>query len=389
MLKINVTLDCDLNDAVEGAVRSSFTNAGQVCLCGSRILVETSIRDEFQKRFVKRTKNLIVGPPSEKTTGIGSLVSATHRDHVERFVQQAANDGGTVLCGGQRKMLDPPYDKGAYFEPTVITNVQNDANIIQSEVFGPVVTIQSFDKDHEVIELANSVKYGLAASIWTKNIDRAHATAQAIDAGIVWVNAWLVRDLRTPFGGVKSSGIGREGGNYSLDFFSELKNIYIHVPKLKSPAIGVIARPFSSKASIDVASAPKPVGAYPHARRHGDLLFLSGIGPRDPITNGVPGGAIEDEFGNKNLNYDVKEQTKSVIRNIETILKGCGASLEDIVDVQVFLVDMKRDFQGFNEVYNATFKDIKATRTTCAISALPTPIAVEFKVIASAKNVKQ
>ena len=251
-----------------------------------------------------------------------------------------------------------------------------------------------------------SCRYGLASSLWTSNLERAHRFAQSIESGIVWVNSWMVRDLNTPFGGIKDSGVGREGGSHSLEFFSESKNIYIHLPRptptpvVAAPAPAPLppAAPTSSTATtatvtaqtrtatgtniIDVAQAPKPVGAYPHARRHGNLLYLSGIGPRTPGTNAVPGGPIRD--ANKNpLPYDVQSQTRQVIENVKTILKGCDATLNDIIDVQVFLIDMDRDFAQFNAVYGEHFKDIRATRTTVSISALPTPIAVEFKVIAA------
>lgn len=218
----------------------------------------------------------------------------------------------------------------------------------------------------------------------------------------------MVRDLNTPFGGIKDSGVGREGGLHSLEYFSEAKNIYIHLPRPVPPGGAVVPTapkkilpiipsksslppaPTSSNNNgvIDVSKAPKPVGAYPHARIHGDLLFLSGIGSRTPGTNAIPGGPIHDA-DRKPLNYDIKAQTHQVIENIKIILEGSGASFEDIIDVQVFLVDMDRDFAGFNEVYGEYFKNIQATRTTIAIRALPTPIAVEFKVIASARNLKK
>jgi 2-aminomuconate deaminase len=227
---------------------------------------------------------------------------------------------------------------------------------------------------------------------------------------MVWVNNWLIRDLSTPFGGVKHSGVGREGGKYSLEFYSETKNVYIHLPRptpsgatnqlivtpavvpaatLPSVSVAPPAAPAPAPSAtssnsggvIDVSAAPKPVGAYPHARQHGNLLFLSGIGPRTPGTNAIPGGPIRDADKNP-LEYDVAAQTHQVITNIKIILEGCGATLKDIIDVQVFLIDMDRDFSAFNKVYGEYFKDIQATRTTIAINALPTPIAVEFKVIA-------
>lgn len=399
--------DCDLDRAVETAVQSSFANSGQICLCGSRIIVEASIYDLFLEKFLSKIKSTIVlGLPSDPKTTMGTVISFQHLEKIEGMVATAIAEGGTVVTGGKRPS-DEYASRGAFYEPTVITGLAQDAKTVQEEIFGPVVTVQKFEGDAEALAMANGVRYGLASSVWTSNLDRAHRFSQEIESGIVWVNSWMVRDLNTPFGGVKDSGIGREGGTHSLEYFSEAKNIYIHLPRrlpgssvasapaaspkvlppLPTPAPVVATPPTaptpaatSGKEVIDVSAAPKPVGAYPHARVYGDLLFLSGIGPRTPGTNEVPGGPIRDE-NKKPLNYDVKAQTRQVIENIKIILNGCNATLDDIIDVQVFLIDMDRDFKDFNSVYGEYFKSIQATRTTVAINALPTPIAVEFKVI--------
>jgi reactive intermediate/imine deaminase len=400
-------LDCDFERAVDTTLRSSFANSGQICLCGSRILVQDSIYDEFLNKFVEKVKNSVkIGPPSEPSTTMGPVVSFQHRDKIESMIKVAVEQGGIILCGGKRPS-ESWASNGCYLEPTIITGLSQNCQSIQEEIFGPVVTVSKFSDDAEALEMANGVKYGLSATVWTSNLERAHRFSQSLECGMVWVNNWLIRDLSTPFGGVKDSGVGREGGKYSLEFFSEAKNIYIHLPPPSSTVSAptttapVVSTPIASplpaqsiasvkadavggepqKGVIDVAAAPKPVGAYPHARRHGNLLFLSGIGPRTPGTNEIPGGPIRD--GNKNpLSYDVEAQTRQVIENVRTVLKGCGADLEHIIDVQVFLIDMDRDFAKFNKVYGEFFKDIQATRTTIAINALPTPIAVEFKVIA-------
>ncbi|EPZ42915.1 aldehyde dehydrogenase [Alicyclobacillus acidoterrestris] len=216
--------DCDLEDALETTIRSSFVNQGEVCLCGSRIYVERPLYDTFVERLVEKTKALVVGDPLDPKTNVGALVAEEHRNRVEGFVQRAIQEGGRVLTGGKR----PEHlSKGAFYEPTIIVDVDSSCEITRQEVFGPVVTIQPFDTEEEVIEAANDTSYGLGATIWTSNLKRAHRVAGEIEAGIIWVNTWFLRDLRTPFGGMKQSGIGREGGVHSFEFFSELKNVCI------------------------------------------------------------------------------------------------------------------------------------------------------------------
>lgn len=225
-----VFADADFEDALKTSVHSSFANQGQICLCGSRLLIHQSIYNEFRDAFVKRVRTLKVGPPHLENTQIGAVVSEAHRDKIESYIALAKQEGGTVLCGGNRVVPDAPYDKGYYLEPTVIEGLPANCRTNQEEIFGPVVTLMPFDDDDEAISIANSTIYGLSSSIWTQNLNRAHRVAEKLDVGIVWINCWLVRDLRTPFGGSKASGMGREGGFYALDFFSEPKNVCVHLP---------------------------------------------------------------------------------------------------------------------------------------------------------------
>lgn len=222
--------DADFDEALKTSVRASFANQGQICLCGSRLLVHRSIYNDFRDAFVKRVKALRVGPPHLETTNVGAVVSEAHRDKIESYIRLAKEEGGTILCGGNRVVPDAPYDTGYYLEPTVIDGLSPQCRTNQEEIFGPVVTLMPFDEDEEAIAIANSTPYGLSSSIWTQNLNRAHRVAEKLDVGIVWVNCWLVRDLRTPFGGTKASGMGREGGFYALEFFSEPKNVCIHLP---------------------------------------------------------------------------------------------------------------------------------------------------------------
>jgi aminomuconate-semialdehyde/2-hydroxymuconate-6-semialdehyde dehydrogenase len=222
--------DCDYNTMLDTTVRSSFTNQGEICLCGSRIFVEQSIYQKFTKDFTERVKNLSIGDPL-LSVDLGAIVSKEHLAKIERYVDLAKKDGGKILTGGKRPQLSPPFDKGYFFEPTVIVNLDNKCQINQEEIFGPVVTILPFNDEADVVNQANDTDYGLACSIWTNDIDKAHRTAQKIETGIIWINCWMVRDLRTPFGGMKSSGIGREGGSYGLNFFRELKNICLKIKK--------------------------------------------------------------------------------------------------------------------------------------------------------------
>lgn len=219
--------DCDFDEMLSTTLRSSFANQGQICLCGSRIFVERSIYDRFKEAFVDRVSKTVVAHPSDPAAKLGALVSKPHMEKVLSYVELAKEEGGTVLTGGERVILDAPNDEGYYVRPTVIEGLSYDCRTNQEEIFGPVVTITPFDTEEEALMMANSTKYGLSATLWTSDLKRAHRMANEIHAGIVWINAWLVRDLRTPFGGVKASGVGREGGWEALRFFTEPKNIFV------------------------------------------------------------------------------------------------------------------------------------------------------------------
>lgn len=218
--------DCDYNDMLETTVRSSFSNQGQICLCGSRIFVEASIYERFKTDFIAKAKQLKVGHPSEESTDIGALVSKSHLNKVMQYIEIAKEENGTILCGGNQVSVKG-YENGYYLEPTVIEVSTNECRINQEEVFGPVVTIMPFNTEDDVLQMANSVKYGLSATIWTNDLKRTMRMSNQIQAGIVWVNTWMLRDLRTPFGGMKASGVGREGGFEALRFFTEAKNVCI------------------------------------------------------------------------------------------------------------------------------------------------------------------
>jgi len=218
--------DCDYDDMLNTSVRSSFANQGQICLCGSRIFVEQTIYEKFKTDFIAKVKQLKVGHPSEGDTNIGALVSKPHLEKVKAYIQIAKDENGTVLCGGQEVIIEG-YENGYYLEPTVIEVQSDECRVNQEEIFGPVVTIMPFKTEEEVLTYANSTRYGLSATVWTQNLSRAHRVAQNIESGIVWINCWLLRDLRTPFGGVKDSGVGREGGFEALRFFTEPQNVCI------------------------------------------------------------------------------------------------------------------------------------------------------------------
>jgi len=218
--------DCDFDKMLRTTLQSSFANQGQICLCGSRILVERPLYDRFVAAFVEKVKALKVGRPDDPATQVGAVVSKDHQAKILHYIQLAQEEGGTVECGGQA-LYPEGAEGGFYVAPTVITGLSMGCRTNQEEIFGPVVTIQAFDSEEEALALANATKYGLAATVWTENLKRAHRVAAHIHSGIVWVNNWLVRDLRTPFGGVKASGVGREGGFEALRFFTEPKNIYI------------------------------------------------------------------------------------------------------------------------------------------------------------------
>ena len=215
--------DCDFDDMLSTTLRSSFANQGQICLCGSRIFVERPIYEKFKAAFVEKVSKTVVSFPQDPAARMGALVSKPHMEKVLSYIELAKEEGGTVLTGGERVILPAPYHEGYYVRPTVIEGLAYDCRTNQEEIFGPVVTIMPFDTEDEVLMMANSTEYGLAATLWTSDLKRAHRMADQIESGIVWVNAWLVRDLRTPFGGVKSSGVGREGGWEALRFFTETK----------------------------------------------------------------------------------------------------------------------------------------------------------------------
>ncbi|WP_300663700.1 aldehyde dehydrogenase [Fluviicola sp.] len=219
--------DCDFDEMIKTTVRSSFANQGQICLCGSRIFIERSIYDRFKAAFIERVEKLTVSNPTDPNAKMGAVVSKPHMEKVLSYIELAKEEGGTILTGGHRVVLEVPYDEGYYIAPTVIEGLTYDCRTNQEEIFGPVVTLTPFDTEEEVLMMANSTVYGLSATIWTSDLKRAHRTADKVQAGIVWINSWLVRDLRTPFGGVKASGVGREGGWEALRFFTEAKNVFI------------------------------------------------------------------------------------------------------------------------------------------------------------------
>ena len=222
-----VFADCDYDEMLKTTIRSSFANQGQICLCGSRILVERSIYEKFKKDFVEKTAKSIVSNPEDPKANLGAIVSKPHMEKILSYIELAKEEGGTVLTGGERVILDAPYEEGYYIRPTVIEGLAYDCRTNQEEIFGPVVTIAPFDTEEEALQMANSTQYGLQTTLWTSDLQRAHRFSDDAQSGIVWVNSWLVRDLRTPFGGVKASGVGREGGLEALRFFTEPKNIFI------------------------------------------------------------------------------------------------------------------------------------------------------------------
>lgn len=222
-----VFADCDFEEMLKTTVRSSFTNQGQICLCGSRILIERSLYDRFRDAFVARVQALRVGDPQAAESDLGAVVSKDHMEKVLDYIELAKREGGRVLCGGHRVELAGELSTGWYIAPTVIEGLGPQCRTNQEEIFGPVVTLQPFDSEAEAVALANATPYGLASVLWTRDGQRSHRIARALQAGIVWVNCWMVRDLRTPFGGVKQSGVGREGGQEALRFFTEAKNVCI------------------------------------------------------------------------------------------------------------------------------------------------------------------
>ena len=219
--------DCDFEDAVNTSVRSSFANQGQICLCGSRIYVQRGIYEKFKVAFLKRVNGLTVADPLTNEARMGAVVSKEHMEKVLSYIELAKEEGGTLLTGGHRVQLEGRCEKGYFIAPTVFEDLPAGCRTNQEEIFGPVVTLTPFDTEEEALAMANGTAYGLAATVWTSDLKTAHRMAAGLHAGIIWVNCWLLRDLRTPFGGVKQSGVGREGGFEALRFFTEPKNICI------------------------------------------------------------------------------------------------------------------------------------------------------------------
>jgi aminomuconate-semialdehyde/2-hydroxymuconate-6-semialdehyde dehydrogenase len=222
-----VFADCDFDEAVTGVAESTFLNTGQVCLCSERVYVERPIFEKFVAALKIKADGLKAGWPTEKDTTLGPLISAQHREKVLRYYKLASEEGGTIVTGGGAPTFGDARDNGYYVQPTIITGLAEKAVCVQEEIFGPVCHVTPFDSEDEVVTMANDTKYGLAAAIWTSNLKRAHRVAPQMNVGITWVNCWFLRDLRTSFGGVGLSGIGREGGIHSLNFYSELNNVCI------------------------------------------------------------------------------------------------------------------------------------------------------------------
>lgn len=221
--------DCDYEDMLATTVRSSFSNQGQICLCGSRVFVERPIYERFKTDFAEKVCALKIGDPLVVETNIGAIVSAAHLEKILSYIDLAQTENGKILCGGKQVKLEGRCKNGWFIEPTIIENLAHDCRTNQEEIFGPVLTIQPFDTEEEVLKYANSVQYGLSATVWTENLSRAHRVAEKLESGIIWINTWLLRDLRTPFGGMKQSGVGREGGFEALKFFTEEKNVCIKI----------------------------------------------------------------------------------------------------------------------------------------------------------------
>ncbi|HET8858543.1 aldehyde dehydrogenase [Marivirga sp.] len=222
-----VFADCDLNKTVEELVRASFSNQGEICLCSSRLYIEKSIYEEFKSLFVEKVKNLKIGNPTNAANNMGALISAQHLEKVKSYIRLAKEEGGHLLCGDEKLELEKENSKGYFLRPHVFENLPNHCKVNQEEIFGPLVSLNSFRNENEAIRFANESDYGLASSIWTNDLSRAHRIGSKIETGIVWINCWMNRDLRTPFGGMKNSGLGREGGLEALRFFTETKNICI------------------------------------------------------------------------------------------------------------------------------------------------------------------
>jgi len=219
--------DCSYDRMLQTTIRSSFSNQGEICFCGSRIFVERSLYPNFRKDFVAATRELKVGDPTIDGTDLGAVISKQHLEKILSYIELAQQEGGKIVCGGKQISVGGRCKGGWFVEPTVIEGLSHDCRTNQEEIFGPVVTIMPFDREDEVLRYANSTQYGLASIIWTQDLTRAHRVATTIQSGIVWINCWMFRDLRTPFGGVKHSGVGREGGLEALRFFTEPKNVCV------------------------------------------------------------------------------------------------------------------------------------------------------------------
>lgn len=221
--------DCDFEAMIATTLRSSFANQGEICLCGSRIFIQDSLYDRFKTAFVARTQRLVVGDPTDPKTDLGALVSEPHLAKVQSYLKLAIDEGGTILCGGERVRPPGRCANGYFLSPAVIEGLSASCRTAQEEIFGPVVTLHRFRDEAEAVQLANGTPYGLASVVWTGSLDRAHRVARDLQAGVCWVNCWMVRDLRTPFGGVKQSGVGREGGWEALRFFTDAKNVCVKI----------------------------------------------------------------------------------------------------------------------------------------------------------------
>ena len=224
-----VFADANFDKAVAMATKAGFSNQGQICLCGSRLFVEKSIYEKFKKALIDKVSTLKVGDPKNNSVDMGAVVSFEHMNKILSKIDEAKKLGGNILIGGNRKILAGDLSEGYFIEPTVIEGLPYNCSVNQEEIFGPVLTLIPFDNEDEVIMMANSTEYGLSASIFTENISKGHRVAAKIKSGVVWINTWLLRDLRIPFGGMKQSGVGREGGFKSLQFFTEPKNVCVKI----------------------------------------------------------------------------------------------------------------------------------------------------------------
>ena len=361
--------DCDLEKTLQTTMRSTFTNQGEVCTCSSRLYIERPLYETFKARLTQKAQELRVGDPEKQETEMGALISKGHLEKVLSYVDLARQEGGVILCGGEQLHLKGENAGGFFMAPTLVEGLPIDSRVNQEEIFGPFATLSPFDSEDEAIDLANTTEYGLSATIHTGDRARGERVAQKLETGMVWVNDWMNRDLRAPFGGVKNSGLGREGGAWGLQFFSRLKNTYQknHEQKAKDA--------FSSP------NAPPPLGAYPHSRASGNLLFLSGVGPR---RRGERREREETE-----IPEGIEAQCRSVFENVRLILEESGSRWDQLLDVTVFLTHMERDFPTYNRIYEEYFSEIRPCRTTVEVGKLPSPISIELKCIATINQSSQ